>query len=81
MEDNLCIEDDLCWKTQSHLVNIVRVRSLVQDRDEPIRSDPTHPIPQGFSIIILKPYVKVVTQSEKLEWWIILMGDCVNILY
>ena len=27
-----------------------------------------HPIPQGFSIIILKPCVKAVTHSEKLEW-------------
>ena len=25
----------------------------------------TRPIPQGFSIIILKPYVKAVTHSEK----------------
>ena len=33
-----------------------------------------HPIPQVVSVIILKPYVKVVTQSEKIEWWIYLMG-------
>ena len=39
-----------------------------------------HPIPQGFSIIILKPYVKSVTHSEKLEWWNILMVECVTIL-
>ena len=38
-----------------------------------------HPIPQGFSIIIVKPYVKAVTHGEKLEWWIILMVDCVTI--
>ena len=40
-----------------------------------------HPIPQGFSIIIVKPYIKVVTHSEKLEWWIISMVDCVTILH
>ena len=40
-----------------------------------------HPIPQGFSIIILKPYVKSVTHSEKLEWWNILMVECVTILH
>ena len=40
-----------------------------------------HPIPQGFSIVIVKPYVKAVTHSEKLEWWIILMVDCVTILH
>ena len=28
----------------------------------------------------LKPYVKAVTHGEKLEWWIILMVDCVTIL-
>ena len=28
--------------------------------------------------LLLKPYVKVMTQ--KLEWWIILMVDCVTIL-
>ena len=38
-----------------------------------------HPIPQGFSLL-LKPYVKAVTHGEKLEWWIILMVDCVTIL-
>ena len=40
-----------------------------------------HPIQKGFSIIILKPYVKAVTHSEKIEWWIILMVDCVTILH
>ena len=39
-----------------------------------------HPVPQGISIIILKPYAKAVTQSEKLEWWIISMMDYVTIL-
>ena len=39
-----------------------------------------HPIPQGFSTIILKPYLKAVTHSQKLEWWIILMVDhCVTL--
>ena len=33
-----------------------------------------------LSIIILQPYVKVVTHSENIEWWIILMVDCVTIL-
>ena len=41
----------------------------------------SHPIPLGFSIIMVKPYVKAVTHSEKLEWWIILMVDCVTILH
>ena len=41
----------------------------------------SHPIPQGLSIIILKPYVKSVTHSEKLEWWNILMVECVTILH
>ena len=40
-----------------------------------------HPIPQSFSIIILKPYVKSVTHSEKLEWWNISMVECVTILH
>ena len=40
-----------------------------------------HPIPKGFSIILLKPYVKSVTHSEKLEWWIISMVECVTIFY
>ena len=31
--------------------------------------------------IILKPYVKSVTHSEKLEWWNILMVECVTILH
>ena len=40
-----------------------------------------HPILQGISITILEPYVKAVTHTEKLEWWIILMVDCVTILH
>ena len=38
-----------------------------------------HPIPQGFSSLVLKPYVKGVTHSEKLGWWNILMVECVTL--
>ena len=38
-----------------------------------------HPIQQGFSSLVLKPYVKGVTQSEELGWWSILMVDCVTL--
>ena len=38
-----------------------------------------HPIPQGFSSFVLKPYVKGVTHSEELGWWSISMVDCVTL--
>ena len=38
-----------------------------------------HPIPQ-LSSLSLKPYVKAVIPSERLEWCIISMVDCVTIL-
>ena len=50
-----------------------------QGEDKAEESSTAHPISQGFSIIILKPYVKAVTLSEKLEWWIILKVDCETI--
>ena len=37
-----------------------------------------HPIPQGFSLI-LKPYIKVLTHSEKVGWWKSLMVECVSL--
>ena len=40
-----------------------------------------HPIPQGFSSLVLKPYVKGVTHSEELGWWSILMVDCVTLFW
>ena len=39
----------------------------------------SHPIPKGSSLL-LKPCVKAVTPTEKLEWSIILMVGCVTIL-
>ena len=38
-----------------------------------------HPIPQGFSSFVLKPYVKGVTHSEELGWWSFSMVDCVTL--
>ena len=35
----------------------------------------SHPIPQGFFSFLLKPYVKVMTPTEKLEWWNTLMVE------
>ena len=36
-----------------------------------------HPIPQGFSSLLLKPYIKLLTHSEKVGWWKTLMVECV----
>ena len=61
-------------------VTVTRLaRVYTADRNK-VKSCLKHPIPQGFSIIILKPYVKAVTHSEKLEWWNIVMVECVTIL-
>ena len=37
-----------------------------------------HPIPQGFSSLLLKPYIKAVAQFCEVEWWRPLMGECVT---
>ena len=42
--------------------------SFFESELKPTREDSSdHPIPQGFSCFLLKPYVKVVTQSVKLN--------------
>ena len=38
-----------------------------------------HPIPQGFSSVLLKPYIKAVTQFCGVEWWRTLMVECVTV--
>ena len=38
-----------------------------------------HPIPKGFSSLLLKPYIKLLTHSEKVGWWKTLMVECVSI--
>ena len=37
-----------------------------------------HPIPQGFRLL-LRPYIKVLTHSEKVGWWKSLMVECVSL--
>ena len=39
-----------------------------------------HPIPQGFSRVLLKPYIKAVTQFFEVEWWRTFMVECVTVL-
>ena len=38
-----------------------------------------HPIPQGFSSLLLKPYIKGVTHSQEVSWWRTLMVECVTL--
>ena len=40
-----------------------------------------HPIPQGFSSLLLKPYIKLLTHSEKVGWWKTLMVEYVSIFW
>ena len=40
-----------------------------------------HPIPQGFSSLILKPCIKAVTHLYEVEWWRTLMVECVTFIY
>ena len=40
-----------------------------------------HPIPQGFSSSLLKPYIKAVTYFCEVEWWRTLMMECVTFIY
>ena len=40
---------------------------------------PDHPIPQGFSSFLLKPYIKAVTHFGEVEWWRTLMVECVTV--
>ena len=55
----------------------------IYNRPRGVASSPTeggldHPIPQGFSLL-LKPYIKVLTHSEKVGWWKSLMVECVSL--
>ena len=36
-----------------------------------------HPIPQGSSIFVNKPYRKARTHSQEVEWWRTFMVECV----
>ena len=38
-----------------------------------------HPIPQGSSIFVKKPYRKARTHSQEVEWWRTFMVECVQI--
>ena len=38
-----------------------------------------HPIPQGFSSFLSKPYIKAVTHFCEVEWWRTLMVECLTI--
>ena len=40
---------------------------------------PNHPIPQGFSSFLLKPYMIAVAQFYEVEWWRPLMVECETI--
>ena len=40
-----------------------------------------HPILQGFSCFLLKPYTKGVTHFCEVEWWGTLMVECVTFIY
>ena len=40
-----------------------------------------YPIPKGFSSLLLKPYIKVLTHSEKVGWWKTLMVECVSLFF
>ena len=39
----------------------------------------THPIPQGFSSLLLNPYIKGVTHFQKVGWWRTLMVESVTL--
>ena len=38
-----------------------------------------HPIPQGSSTVVKKPYRKARTHSQEVEWWRTFMVECVQI--
>ena len=40
-----------------------------------------HPIPQGFSSFLLKPYIKAVTHFWEVEWCWTLMVECVTVFW
>ena len=85
LESNEC--QSYMLKFASNVIKKLCKGAAFQYKGLPVRSPAClsacsrHPIPQGFSIIIVKPYVKAVTHSEKLELWIILMVDCVTIVH
>ena len=37
------------------------------------------PIPQGFSSLLLKPYIKGVTHFQEVGWWRTWMVECVTV--
>ena len=43
------------------------------------RNHLNHPIPQGFSSLLIKPYVKGVTHSQEVGWWRTWMVECVTL--
>ena len=38
-----------------------------------------HPIPQGFSSLLLKPYIKELTHSQEVGWWRTLMVESLTL--
>ena len=47
----------------------------------PIEGGTGHPMPQGFSSLLLKPYIKGVTHSQEVGWWRTLMVECVTLFW
>merc|ERR1711954_277251 len=41
----------------------------------------SHTIPQGFSSLLLKPYIKGVTHFQEVGWWRTWMVECVTLFY
>ena len=40
-----------------------------------------HPIPQGFSSLLLKPYIKEATHFQEVGWWRTWMVECVTLFW
>ena len=40
---------------------------------------PAHPVTQGFSSFLSKPYIEAVTHFWEVEWWRTLMVECVTV--
>ena len=57
----------------------IQLISILLDFVNYVTASLNHPIPEGFSSPLLTPYTKLLTHSEKVGWWKILMVECVSL--
>ena len=61
------------------LANAVAQPSLQLQQQLAEKAALAQPIPQGFSSLLLKPYIKGVTHFQEVGWWKTWMVECVTL--